>query len=141
MEELQVSKFLLWLKKRNQRLPDHLVVQCRVPVYPYLAWPTRYKTQGQCSVPVGMWDDKERYSCSLAEPLRVMLPEGCRRVKVKLRKGSHTVATFKAPTETFCTEETLCPSTRATIAVLFYAWDGRATRRSEVRGGVRSMEG
>ena len=84
--------------------------------------PTHYKTLAHCSLPAGAWDDMRRYSCSLAEPLRVLLPDGCRHVKVKLQKGSHTVATFKAPREeTFCTEETLRTSTRATIAMLFYA--------------------
>ncbi|MPC82091.1 hypothetical protein E2C01_076736 [Portunus trituberculatus] len=115
MEELQISKFLLWLKECNQRLPDRLVVSCRVPAYPCLGWPSRYKTCGQCSLPVGAWDDMGHYSCSLAEPLRVLLPGECRRVKVKLCKGLHTVATFSPQTE-----ETFCTSTRSGIGVLHY---------------------
>lgn len=114
MKELHVSKFLLWLKKRNQRLPDRLVVQCRATTWPCLMWPTRYMTRGQCSLPVGVWDDMGRYSCSLTEPLRVLLPEECHHVKVKLCKGLHTVATFNVPTEETCT------STRTNIGVLLY---------------------
>ena len=115
MEELQISKFVVNLTQGKQCPPDTLVVQCRVPVSRCLPWPTRYKTSAQCRLPEGAWDDVEHYSCSPAEPMRVLLPEGCRKVKVKLRLGAGTLATFR-PSK----RDTLCTTVRPNLGRIHY---------------------